>query len=124
MAFAHQLAQGKGLALDIICVLDVLHVDPFEGYGMTDERFAQLQLKVKEDILEHALKSVPGDGPVATVRLLVGPALKTLLKECEGEGVEMVVLGRTGKGVFKRLIQGSVANGLAAHSPVPVVIVP
>ena len=121
---AVRLAQGLGAELDIVSVLDLLHVDPFEGYGMSDEQFAQLQVKHRDEILLTALERVPPGGPIARTRLLRGPALKTLLKEAEGEGVELVVLGRTGKGVFERLVQGSVASGMAAHAAVPVVIVP
>ena len=118
------LAQSMGAKVDVITVLDLLHVDPFEGYGMTDEEFERLQEKLKAETLDHVRDRLPQEGLDFTLRLLRGPVLKVLLEEGESEDVAFMVVGRTGKGFFERMVEGSVSRGLSTHCTRPVVVVP
>lgn len=119
---AVRLARGLGAELDVVTVLDLSQVDVYDGFYLSDSQLDALQRKAKTEILERAQQLVDDRVPVRT-RLLRGRAAHVLLEEAEQPGVAMIVMGRTGKGAFERLVQGSVSRNLAAHSPVPITIV-
>ncbi|WP_432877289.1 universal stress protein [Kribbella sp. CA-245084] len=54
--------------------------------------------------------------------LMVGPPARTLAEAAADS--EMLVVGRRGMGVFKRLLIGSTSEAVTTHATVPVVIVP
>ena len=120
---AGQVAKGLGVTLEVVSVLDLTQVDVYDSFYLTDEQLQTLQEKVKEHTLEDARKRSP-EGVEVQVKLLRGRAEKMLDDEVGKPGVRMVVVGRTGKGAFERMVQGSVSRHLAAHCPVPVIIVP
>lgn len=119
---AVQLASGLNAGLEIVTVIDLSQVDVYDGFYLTDRQLEELQTKAKNEILDRA-KARVATGVATETRLLRGRAAHVLLEEAEKPGVAMVVMGRTGKGAFERLVQGSVSRSLAAHSPVPVTIV-
>lgn len=119
---AQQIAKGIGAGIDIVTVIDLSQVDVYDGFYLTDRQLEELQTKAKTEILDRA-KALVGDDVQVITRLLRGRAAHVLLEEAEKPGVAMIVMGRTGKGAFERLVQGSVSRNLAAHSPVPVTIV-
>jgi len=120
---AGQMAKGLGASIEVVSVLDLTQVDVYDSFYLTDEQLEELQEKVKSETLEDARKRAP-DGVDVEVKLLKGRAEKMLDEEVDKPGVVMVVIGRTGKGAFERLVQGSVSRHMAAHCPVPVTIVP
>lgn len=124
LSLAIQLAQETKAELDIVSVIDLTHVDAFDGYMMSEHQFEELKVAVKEEVLDEAKKRLPADAPPHRARLMWGGVVETLLREAEEGDVAMIVLGRTGKGFFGRLLEGSVSRALAVHGPVPVVIVP
>lgn len=121
---AARMAKGLGVSLDIITILDLSQVDVYDGFYLTDHQLEELQSKAKNEILEGAKLRAERASVAATTRLLRGRAAHVLLEEAEQPGVEMIIMGRTGKGAFERFVQGSVSRSLAAHSPAPVTIVP
>lgn len=122
--FGTALGRELGAQLDIVSVIDLKHVDAFDGYMMTEEQLEDLKVTVKEQVLEAARKRMPEVGPPYRARLLWGGVVEVLLREAEEEDVAMVVLGRTGKGFFGRLLEGSVSRAMAVHCRAPVIIVP
>lgn len=124
LGFATELATELGGHIDIVSVIDLKHVDAFDGYMMTEEQLEDLKVVVKEQVLETAKQKMPVNGPAYRARLLWGGVTEVLLREAEEEGVAMVVVGRTGKGFFGRLMEGSVSRALALHCKVPVTVVP
>lgn len=122
VALAAQLAPSLGASLDIVTVIDLSQVDVYDGFYLTDRQLDELQTKAKAEILDRARRASTTGVPVET-RLLRGRAAHVLLEEAAKPGVAMVVMGRTGKGAFERLVQGSVSRNMSAHSPVPVTIV-
>lgn len=123
LELAVRLAPSLGAELDVVTVLDLSQVDVYDGFYLSDAQLEALQKKVKSEILESAAQKV-GERAKVRTRLLRGRAAQTLLDEAEDAGVVLIVMGRTGKGAFERLVQGSVSRNLAAHSPVPITVVP
>jgi len=118
------LAKERGVALEVISVIDLRHVDAFDGYMMTEQQFDELRIAVQEEVVSKAETRLEDAGVAFSTRLLWGGVVEQLLRASEETGVEMIVLGRTGRGFFGRLLEGSVSRGMAMHAKVPVVVVP
>ncbi|MGH8957589.1 MAG: universal stress protein [Acidimicrobiia bacterium] len=54
----------------------------------------------------------------------LGDPTSVILAACERESADLLVVGRRGAGLVERMVMGSVADRLAHHSPVPILIVP
>lgn len=124
LALAVQIGRDTGASLDIVSVVDLRHVDAYDGYMLSDQQYQEMTVSVRQEVLEVAVAGLPADAPEHRSRLLWGGVPETLLKEAEAGDVAMVILGRTGKGFFGRLLEGSVSRALATLCPVPVVVVP
>jgi nucleotide-binding universal stress UspA family protein len=123
LKLAGELAKGLGVSIEVVSVLDLSQVDVYDSFYLTETQLEELQEKVKEEVLEKARSAVP-EGVECDAQLLRGRAEKVLDDEADKPGVRMIVIGRTGKGAFERVVQGSVSRHLTAHSPVPITIVP
>lgn len=120
---AGRLARAMDMRLDVVTVLDLTQVDVFEGFYMNDEQMRRLQERAHTEILEKVPERLGPDAPPFSSRLLHGKTLKVLLQEAAEPGVGLIVVGKTGKGVVERVLEGSVSRGLVAHAPVPVLVV-
>jgi len=120
--FAARVAPALGARLDIVHVLDLSLRNVYDGFYLASERLALIEEEV-EEMLRTARALLP-DGVEATTRSIKGSVLEMLLLESGNADVELVVLGRTGKGAITRLIEGSVSRGLAFHADAPVSLVP
>jgi nucleotide-binding universal stress UspA family protein len=52
----------------------------------------------------------------------VGDPVEAMIEYVASSGVDLVVVGSTGKGMADRLILGSVSTGIVHKSPVPVLV--
>jgi nucleotide-binding universal stress UspA family protein len=120
--FAATLAGALSAKLDVVTVVDLGQLDFYDGMYHTPEQVDAIQTRVKQDVLDQARHRVP-EAVDATFEVLHGPVVRTLLSRIAHEGVDLVVLGRTGKGAIERLFEGSVSRQLTGLSPVPVTVV-
>ncbi|HEY7469992.1 MAG TPA: universal stress protein [Acidimicrobiia bacterium] len=58
-----------------------------------------------------------------TVQELGDPSWK-LIEVAESRNADLIIIGKRGAGLAERMMLGSVADRLAHHSPVPVLVVP
>ncbi|MGX7347822.1 universal stress protein [Aerococcus vaginalis] len=89
----------------------------------TDERDALIKAREQllKDFQKRALEIYPD---IETEdKILFGDARQGILNLLNEGDYQMVVMGATGKGAFKRVVVGSVAQFVARHSPVPVLLV-
>src|SRR5690606_21644421 len=110
-----RLAAAQGLALEVVAVLETPPLEMFtrEGVAWTDVQ--SLEQRIEAEILRPAVLRLDAGGPPVEARVEVGHVASRLLDLAEREGVHMVVLGRTGKGPFRRALEGSVSRALAAQ---------
>lgn len=127
LALAAGQSQALGAALVVVNVIDATHYDA--GHPGSLPAYLDFEKFLREgakNTLAEAKEKVDAQCPGlnADYRILWGPIVRSLIEEIEQEGADMVIVGRTGKGFFGRLLEGSVSRGLATSSPVPVTIVP
>lgn len=98
-------------------------VDGTTTAGSTDEGSAHRSrgLRVVEDALVEIFGGVPADVPIRVTLAAppIGPALVRAVSE-----PDLLIVGRSRRGLARRLLLGSISAYCATHAPCPVVCVP
>ena len=119
---AVSLARGRGAALDLVVV--VPEVQQFGAAHAPRAGFENVLHEQAQEWLDEALALVPSDVP-ATVHIRTGDSdAHTLIEAAEELGADLLVIGATSGGIFKRFTIGSVASALLHASTVPVALAP
>ena len=122
---ARSLAQATGAALTL---LHVAAPEPyFVGHDvdppvMRDALAARFHREHRQ--LQAIGRSLREEGVACTPVLAQGATAETILREAEHTAADMIVIGFHGKGVMKRLVLGSVSEGVLREARVPVLVVP
>lgn len=74
--------------------------------------------------LDETAESLTDQGFEVTVGLRVGVVDQEILDACEAAGCDLIAMSTHGRGGFERIWLGSVADRVARHAPVPVLLVP
>ena len=119
---AVSLARGRGAGLDLVVaipdagVFNAAHA-PAAGY----ESYLHQQAG---EWLDEALALVPADVP-AKAHIRSGESdAQTLIEACDEFQADMLIIGATSNGLFKRFTVGSVASALLHAATVPVALAP
>jgi nucleotide-binding universal stress UspA family protein len=122
---AVDLARSRSAKLYIVTV-----VRPPEGWwGIvgsppTAEALGDSLSDAQRNILDHALRSVDlTDLEYETIEEIGDPSAQ-LIEACRRLDADLLVVGRRGAGLFRRMVVGSVANHVVQDSPCPVLVVP
>lgn len=119
---AVSLARGRGARLDL--VLAVPEVSQFGAAHAPKAGFENLLNEQARQWLDEALALVPADVP-AEAHIRSGESdAQTLIEAAEDLGADVLVIGATSNGLFKRFTIGSVAGALLHASTVPVALAP
>ena len=119
---AVSLARGRGASLDLVLV--VPEVQQFGAAHAPKAGFENLLNKQAREWLDEALALVPADVP-AQAHIRSGDSdARTLIEAAEDLGADVLVIGATRTGLFKRFTIGSVASALLHASTVPVALAP
>ena len=122
---------AAGIARAFQASLYLLHVEPpdpdFVGYGPGPQSVRDTVAgKIHEE--HHQLQEVESElkskGVDVHALLVQGPTAEKILQEANRLRVEMIVIGSHGHGALKKLLVGSVAEGILRKVPCPVLIVP
>jgi nucleotide-binding universal stress UspA family protein len=123
------LAQALGAALRVVHVVDMGWLPLAPELALDVERLAKARRAEGETLLAAAVGLARAAGVAAQVRLVETatptqhPAV-ALVEEAASWRADVVVLGARGRGRLERLLLGSVADGVARRSTIPVVLVP
>lgn len=119
---AISLARGRGASLDL--VLAVPEIQQVAAAHAPKAGFETLLNEQAQQWLDEALALVPADVP-ARAHIRSGDSdARTLIQAAEELGADVLVIGATSNGLFKRFTIGSVASALLHASTVPVALAP
>lgn len=119
---AVSLARGRGASLDLVLV--VPEVQQFGAAHAPKAGFENLLNEQARQWLDDALALVPADVP-AQAHIRSGDSdAQALIEAAEELGADILVIGATSSGLFKRFTIGSVASALLHASTVPVALAP
>ena len=94
------------------------------GQPPTPEALAEAITKGQEDVLGALEDELDLDGIDYELTGELGDPTNKLLEVCEDRDADLLVIGRRGAGLAERVLLGSVADRLAHHSKIPVLIIP
>jgi len=119
-----ELSKAMGSELHIVRVLERF---PRYAYpGITSELYSlaldKQDRQGQELLAEEAERVRDGGGEVAEVYLKRGQIVDELLDLAEELEASLIVLGSRGLGPVKRLVMGSVSEGVARNAPCPVLV--
>jgi len=119
---AVSLALGRGASLDLVLVVPEVQQS---GHALAPKAgFENLLNEQAQEWLDQALALVPPGVPAqAHVRSHDSDA-HALIEAAEELGADMLIIGATRNGLFKRFTIGSVASALLHASTVPVALAP
>ncbi|MDA4128292.1 MAG: universal stress protein [Thaumarchaeota archaeon] len=128
LATARMLMEKFGSELVIIHAVSVSSYGFVGSAGSGALDFGKLKvLAIREaETLVHALGAqLKQEGVEARTEVVVdgASAVGAIAEFAQGEHVDLIVLGTRGLGGFKRLLLGSVSNGVVAHAPCAVLVV-
>ena len=119
---AVSLALGRGASLDLVLV--VPEVQQFGHAHAPNAGFENLLNEQAQEWLDQALALVPTGVP-AQAHIRSGDSdAHALIEAAEELGADMLIIGATSNGLFKRFTIGSVASALLHASTVPVALAP
>jgi nucleotide-binding universal stress UspA family protein len=119
---AVSLARGRGASLDLVLV--VPEIQQFGAAHAPKAGFENLLHEQAREWLDEALALVPADVPAQSHIRSGDSDAQTLIEAAEDLGADVLVIGATSSGLFKRFTIGSVASALLHASTVPVALAP
>lgn len=117
---AAEIAQKFGAAITVISVVPNLC---FTEIGVDCDTVSKLYRAEIEGVMEGVRDLLQEKGIVADTIVLEGSPADTLADHAKGMGMDMVVVGSTGKQATEKTLLGSVSSKLAAHAPCSVLVV-
>lgn len=125
------VTKARALAAALAARVWLVHVaDPepaFVGYdvGPQYERDAVAEKFRKEHAALQAIANTWRAAGIDTTALLVqGTTVETLLQEAADLQADMIIAGSHGKGAIRKLLVGSVSEGLLQNAKCPILIIP
>jgi nucleotide-binding universal stress UspA family protein len=114
---AVDIARKTGPELHVVHAWHSVPSTRFESYI-----HAQLKREGRE-VLAEQVERIKGDGAnVAEAHLKEGPAVDEILDLAEEVGADLIVIGSRGLGPVKRVVLGSVSEGVVHHATRPVLV--
>ena len=114
---AVDIARKTGPELHVVHAWHSVPSTRFESYI-----HAQLKREGRE-VLAEQVERIKGDGAnVAEAHLREGPAVDEILDLAKEVGADLIVIGSRGLGPVKRVVLGSVSEGVVHHATRPVLV--
>jgi len=100
-------------------------VPPYADYPRVEwGDYVHLYEREARRVLESQLEAIEGmGGTIAESRLLRNPPIDAILDLCEEVEPDLLVMGSRGLGTVRRILVGSVSEGVVHHARCPVLVV-
>lgn len=120
---AVDLANRSGAELYIVHAFEFVSTREFAGVALR-MRSPSEGVKHAQSVLDEQVGRIEEmGGGVADARLLAGSPVEQILCAAEETDAGLVVVGRRGLGGVKRILMGSVSEGVIHHASCPVLVV-
>ncbi|MDP9440109.1 MAG: universal stress protein [Actinomycetota bacterium] len=120
---AVDLANRSGAELDVVHAFEFVPPREYAGVALRLRSPAEFAKQGQKILDEQVDRIGEMGGEVADARLCVGSPVDQILCRAEASGADLVVVGRRGLGGVKRLLMGSVSEGIVQHASCPVLVV-
>ena len=94
------------------------------GSPPTAEALGDSLSDAQRDVLDRTLRSVDLSNVSYETRQEIGEPSSQLIDVCRRVDADVLVVGRRGAGLLRRMVVGSVANHVVHEAPCPVLVVP
>ena len=119
LALAESIAAQYGARIVLVSVLEPINAPPVQIMYPTEQEITKARR-----VLEVEAERMHAEGKRVEAFVEVGGAAQTLLDLAQRLGVDVTVVGRSGKGAVARAIMGSVTTSLLHATTKPIVVVP
>jgi nucleotide-binding universal stress UspA family protein len=120
---AAELANLKGAVVELLHVYRIPVLSLPEGEVTATPEYVANMLDNATQALDELRTSLATRGIRTTTRLIAGEPVATILERAAELGASLIVLGTHGRGGFKHMILGSVAERVVRTSSIPVLTV-
>ncbi len=124
--YAIDFAKKNEAELIVLCIVSPVTYSQFEyaNVGRLREIEKDEKDKAEHDIDKVKQKATENNVKVKTeVLIKYTSAVKEIVEYAENNNIDLIVLGSRGRTGFKKLLLGSVANGVVTYSRCPVLVV-
>lgn len=117
-----KLTGGKVHVVGVIKPLDFGYVE----YVSPEEidKYEKEEISREEKLLSKAIDRVKQEGLEATYKILEGNPAEELMTYADENGVDLIVVGRKGAGMLKRILMGSTSLSLVKYANQDILVVP
>jgi nucleotide-binding universal stress UspA family protein len=119
---AVDLASRMRAELDVVHAFEFVPPREFAGVALRMRSPSECAKQGREVLDEQVGRIEERGGVVADARLRMGSPMDQILCEAEESDAGLVVVGRRGLGGVKRLLMGSVSEGVVHHARCPVLV--
>jgi nucleotide-binding universal stress UspA family protein len=125
LQIAVDLAKALKAEIKMVSVIDLSTLEASAIVASGEYDIEQLELDLKtasEELIAVGRKRCEESGVPAATSIMKGNPADEIIKLAHKEQAYLIVAGSRGRGGFERLLLGSVAQALVAHSDIPVLI--
>jgi nucleotide-binding universal stress UspA family protein len=107
-----------------VVILYVTPIPPYPAETMVTEAVFRAEEEFARELEATSRSWFAGYEDRIRFRNLRGVPVRVICDLAEAEGVDLIVVGRRGRGALNHLLMGSVSQGVLHHAKVPVLVVP
>ena len=120
---AVDLATRSEAKLDVVHAFELVPPREYAGVALRLRSPAEFAKQGQRVLDEHVGRIEEMGGEVADSHLCMGSPVDQILCQAEETGADLIVVGRRGLGGVKRLLMGSVSEGIVHNARCPVLVV-
>lgn len=126
---ALRIASDEGAEVIVLHVVDAKHVSGVSEDDIGEEvpfgKYSKKVLNQFEKVIQDLENEKEEHNRVKITKLsIVGKPSDVILKVCERENIDMIVMSNSGKNKVDRFLLGSVTEKTIREAPVPVLVIP
>lgn len=124
LEYAAELADELESVLMVVNVINQRDVDALlraemESTSFSADKFIKDAIKDRSESIEKMIKEISAEHLPVDVKIKIGVPFRELIQAVKDGGVDLVVMGRKGRGNLAGIFFGTTAEKMFRHCPVP-----